>query len=179
MSRSAEKSTQPPEVEPTRRGQEANAAPHGGNRKRSGKMRRQIYQNQISAERYPQVTRFFPVLPCVRTGETEEGGKKKERGFGGGYTEGVEGNLDCQQDYRATADCEVNRKQRRHLNKLCVREAERSKKAAAAARERGLERQKREEAPRMDSVGTGKAFSLVTLSNVFVSAAAAAAARAE
>lgn len=47
-----------------------------------------------------------------------------------GIDRGIEGNLVCPQDYRATTDCEVNRIQRRHLNKLCVREAERGEKAA-------------------------------------------------
>lgn len=89
-------------------------------------MRKQIYQNQISAEYCPQVTRFA-VLP--------ERGEERQRGGAGGLTgidEGgggwglVEGDLDCLQDYQATADCEANKKQRRHLNKLCACEAERS-----------------------------------------------------
>lgn len=113
-------------------------------------MRKQIYENKISAEPYPRVTRFTVLR--VRGGE-RRGGK---RGGVAGTDRGVEGNLDCPQDYRETTDCEVNRKQRRHLNGLCVREAGQSEKE-------GIRETEREEAMRMDSVGTGKAISLMTL----------------
>lgn len=54
--------------------------------------------------------------PCARRGET-----RGREGLRQGGMEGAEGNLDCTQDYSGSANCGVNRKQRRRLNKLCIR----------------------------------------------------------
>lgn len=89
-------------------------------------MRKQIYQNQIWAQHYPQVTRFKVLLSEL----DEETREEDRRGLIGIDWEGRGGDVDCPQDYWEKADCEVNGKQRWHLTELSARKAERGEKAA-------------------------------------------------